>query len=160
MANLKAYLQENLKPLAEYLKKREEQGLRAVYNEDERPDDVVRIWISYDIDNDEDKSRHQLLYDWLNELHAESWGDSAATFTWKIDCEPTNELVARWIVEDLIKNGSLKGKTFKDNEWQKTKDISLYVFYRYKCVVNKEEKRNSNHFVLIQNAEIRHSEGF
>jgi hypothetical protein len=154
MKSLKDYLQ-NLP----YSKKTDK---ASVYNEKERPKNAIRIWISYDIDKGDDKSQRNLLYDWLSKYDAESWGNSVATFLWKLaeDCEPTNEIVAQWIVEELIQQKLLLGSSFEDMQWQNTKDISLYVFYRYRVKKNGKETYNSNHFVLIQNAEITHKDGF
>lgn len=154
MKSLKDYLQ-NLP----YSKKTDK---ASVYNEKERPKNAIRIWISYDIDKDDDKGQRNLLYDWLSKYKAESWGNSVATFLWKLaeDCEPTNEIVAQWIVEELIQQKLLLGSSFEDMQWQKTRDISLYVFYRYRVKSDGKESRNSNHFVLIQNAEITHQDGF
>ena len=162
MKSLKDYLQ-NLPSLVEYLEQYfQKTGKTSVYNEKERPKNMIRIWLSYDIDKDEDQSRHKLLYNWLSEYHAESWGNSVATFLWELeeDCEPTNEIVARWIVNELVQKKLLLGSSFEDNKWKNTKDISLYVFYRYRVKSDGKESRNSNHFVLIQNAEITHRDGF
>lgn len=162
MKSLKEYLQ-NLPSLTKYLEQYfNKTGKSSVYNEKARPKNAIRIWLSYDIDKDEDQSRHKLLYDWLSKYKAESWGNSVATFLWKLaeDCEPTNETVARWIVKELIQQKLLLGSSFEDMQWQKTKDISLYVFYSYRVKKNDKETYNSNHFVLIQNAEITHKDGF
>lgn len=162
MKSLKEYLQ-NLPSLTKYLEQYfEKTGKTSVYNEQERPKNAIRIWLSYDIDKDEDQSRHKLLYDWLSKYKAESWGNSVATFLWKLaeDYKPTNEIVAQWIVEELIQQKLLLGSSFEDMQWQKTKDISLYVFYRYNTTIKTKEVNNSNHFVLIQNAEITHKDRF
>lgn len=162
MKTLKDYLQ-NLLSLTKYLEQYlNTTGKISVYNEQERPKNAIRIWLSYDIDNDEDQSRHKLLYNWLSRYHAESWGNSVATFLWDLaeDCHPTNEIVAQWIVNELIQQKLLSGTSFEDKQWQKTKDISLYVFYSCRVKKNGKETYNSNHFVLIQNAEITHKDGF
>lgn len=62
-------------------------------------------------------------------------------------------MVAKWLVDELINASVLNGNSFEDKEWMRTKNISLYIIYRY----NEEGKMNSNHFVLIQNAEITHN---
>lgn len=153
MTSLKNFLR-NCISLREYLKRYSQKaGIMSVYNEQSRPKNAIRIWVSYDIDNDSDNHRHKLLYNWLSNYDAESWGNSVATFLWNIQQEPTNELVAKWLVDELINASVLNGNSFEDKEWMRTKNISLYIIYRY----NEEGKMNSNHFVLIQNAEITHN---
>lgn len=40
----------------------------------------TRVWFSYDIDNDTDRSKHERLEKVLQSFNAESWGNSVATF--------------------------------------------------------------------------------
>lgn len=137
---------------------------KTVYNEDSRPAGRVRVWLSYDIDKEKWDEIQNEFYSWLDGLKAEAWGNSIATFTWGIGCEPTNELVAMWIVDEMLKREEplLIGKDFKSMEWQKTPHMSLYVYYRYSYTDEKQNmtRRDSNYFVLLHNAELPHLGGY
>ena len=161
MKPFKDYLQKNCKDLVEHLNTMASKGVQSVYDENTRPENAVRIWLSYDIDHDDDESRHNTLYKWLALQKAESWGDSVSSFVWSIDSVPQNKDIAKMLVDELTKlDNILDGDSFEDVKWKLSKDISLYVIYRYKVSVNEEYKYNSNHFVLVQNAEITHKDGF
>ncbi len=135
-----------------------------VYDEDSRPAGKVRVWLSYDIDKERRDEIQNEFYSWLDSLNAEAWGNSIATFTWRIECEPTNELVARWIVDEMLKREKplLIGKDFNSMEWEKTPHMSLYVYYRYSYFDEKQNntRHNSNYFVLLHNAVLPHLGGY
>ena len=125
----------------------------SVFNETELPVTKIgktRIWISFDIDNDPNKVVRKALYNWFNEQQQiESWGNSVATF-----------LVDDYMLDSKVKNYIVAGlqgaNVLAKNDWKKTPNISLYVFYRTK----KEGRANSGHFVLIQTAKIKQANGF
>ena len=167
MEDLKDYLKHSLINLRDYFKKTEAKHVKTVINEKERPEDAVRIWVSFDFNKTDGKEYYVNVDKWSKdkEIQAEMWGNSVRTFLWKgIKEEPTIESIAKYLVEKFIKYEILDGEKFEDNKWQKTKDTSIYVFYRYKVKITKNEKteimRNSNHFVLVLNAEIPHLDYF
>ena len=156
---MKQFIKDNTE-LSEYV------GLipESVYNETKRPSGKIRIWLSYDIDEGHWDDYGDGLYEWLDSLNAEAWGNSVATFIGKISYEPTNELVARWIVERMLAREKplLHGKDYKSMEWKKTPHLSLYVYYRYDYISEDKKKHScdSNHFVLLHNAKMPHLGGF
>ena len=159
---MKEYIQ-NVEPMKSYLAEKKD----SVYNEENRPKDKVRIWLSYDVE-----AGHEDLYDKLyamfSDLQAEQWGNSVATFLVKTGYAPKNENIAQFIVDECIAKDILDGDSFTDNKWKKTKGLSLYVFYRYYYYdTSKEDKENENpkvfnsdHFVLLHNAPIKHLKGW
>ena len=159
---MKNYVQ-NVGEMKTYLAKRQD----SVYTEDLRPKDQVRIWLSYDVEEG-----HEDLYDKLYILfkaaRAEQWGNSVATFLLEIEEVPTNEYIAQTIVHFLHSCGIIKEDNFDNGKWKETKGLSLYVFYRYyyhdTSKENKENENpkvfNSDHFVLLHNAPIKHLDGW
>ena len=153
---MKDYIQ-NIEPMKSYLAEKKD----SVYIEENRPKDKVRIWLSYDIEQG-----HEELYDkfytMFNDLKAEQWGGSVATFTAKLEDDIENQDVAIYIVKTCIKYKILDGELFKDLKWKKTKGLSMYVFYRYSYFDEKQKKDilNSDHFVLLHNAPIKHIDGW
>lgn len=159
---MKDYVQ-NVEPMKSYLAKKKD----SVYIEEKRRKNKVRIWLSYDVE-----AGHEELYDKLyamfEDLKAEQWGNSVATFLAQAKASVKKEGVAIYIVKKCIKYGILDGESFEDNKWKKTKGLSLYVFYRYYYYdKSKEEKENespkefnSDHFVLLHNAPIKHLNGW
>ena len=156
---MKKYIREKSE-LSEYI----ELVPKTVYDEDSRPAGKVRVWLSYDIDKEKWNEIQNEFYAWLDDLNAEAWGNSITTFTWGIKCEPTNELVAYWIVDEMLKRDKplLMGQYFDSMEWQKTPHMSLYVYYRYSYTDEKEKttRCDSNYFVLLHNAELPHLGGY
>ena len=121
-----------------------------VYDEICVPDNHTRIWISFDIDNDPDKSKRKQLYDWFNkQTDIESWGNSVATFlVEKCFTDRNNTDAIEYLKNELKSAGVLIDHI---TEWSQTEDISIYVIYRS----TREGKKYSGHFVLIQNAKIK-----
>ena len=105
---MKDYIQ-NIEPMKSYLAEKKD----SVYIEENRPKDKVRIWLSYDIEQG-----HEELYDkfytMFNDLKAEQWGGSVATFTAKLEDDIENQDVAIYIVKTCIKYKILDGELFKD----------------------------------------------
>lgn len=157
MKDLKDYLRENIEPLSSYIKKH----MDSVYTEEKRPKDKVRIWLSYDVeDGYEEKYDH--LYKLFDALGAEQWGNSVATFLLPISQTPNNEMIANILVNILMEKELLDGDNFEDEEWKKTKGLSFYVIYRYSYYdeTKKKDILNSDHFVLLHNAPIKHLDGW
>lgn len=141
---------------SEYMK----EGKASVYEESVVPAGHTRFWISFDIDNQNDKdadgnTRRDKLYDWLNHRkQIESWGNSVATFLTE-ECfrDSSNSDAIDYLVKEFK-----TANVFNNNiEWAKTPDISLYVTYRSR---NLSHNTYSGHFVLIQNAKIKQPRGF
>lgn len=165
---MKTYLNQNNRDLKEHLERREEtfEENTSVYFEksDPRPKNATRIWLSYDINDDEaPKSCRDNLLEWLAGWNAESFGASVATFLVKDEYLHPDEKVAAWLIQNLKDNNVL----LKDDNitmakpYLSTPGISLYVFYRSR---NNDEgeaiRRQSGHFVLIQNAPMKHIGGY
>lgn len=144
--------------LTEHIQLWNKRGLTSVYTETSIPDNNIRIWLSFDIDNDdENQTRHKILYNWLFKKNAEAWGNSIATFLveWKENRTPKNQDIKKFLVNELTKiDGILHGKNYDDPAWKESIDISLFVNYKYNVLVNKEVIRGSSYFALIQNANI------
>ncbi len=159
---MKNYVQD-VGEMKTYLDRRKD----SVYTEERRPKDHVRIWLSYDIE-DGYGALYDPLYALFNELGAESWGGSVATFLVPIEQAPDNAFIAEILVNMLQEKEIVAGNSFEDEAWKKTKGLSLYVFYRYYYHdTSKEGKENENpkvfnsdHFVLLHNAPIKHADGW
>lgn len=153
---MKNYVQ-NVGEMKTYLDKRQD----SVYIEESRPKNAVRIWLSYDVAQGHDEL-YDKFYTMFDDLKAEQWGNSVATFLVTTKCAPKNEDIAPFIVGKCIANGILDGDSFEDMKWKKTKDVSLYVFYRYSYYDEGQKKDilNSDHFVLLHNATITHLNGW
>lgn len=144
--------------LTEHKQQWGKKGLKSVYDETSIPESFIRIWLSFDIDNDNvNQTRHKILYDWLSKKNAEAWGNSVATFLveWKENRTPQNQDIQKILVNELTKvDGILLGKNYNDETWKASEDISLYVNYKYAVKVNNNIQKGSNYFILIQNADI------
>ncbi len=115
------------------------------------PAGITRIWISFDIEEDPEKTRRKALYEWFNsQIQIESWGNSVATF-----------LAEGYVVYDKQLSDKLiseltKAKVLNANKWAETPGISLYITYESRII----NTQRSGHFVLIQNAKIMQANGF
>lgn len=158
---LKKYLQNSNLNISEYLQKTHKKGIQSVYNEKDRHENAVRVWVSFDFNKTEGKDYYINVNEWTKAIKAETWGNSVRTFLWEIQkTEPTIESVAERLVNELIQFEILDGNSFNDHKWEKTTDTSIYVIYRYKVTVDGKDKLNSNHFVLVMNADIPHDDTF
>lgn len=150
--------------LTEHIQLWNKRGLTSVYTEKSIPENNIRIWLSFDIDNDdENQTRHKKLYDWLCKKNAEAWGNSIATFLveWKENRTPQNQDIRKILVNELTKaDGILRGKNYDDPAWKESIDISLYVNYKYAVKVNNYIQKGSNYFALIQNANLPFHTGY
>lgn len=155
MKNLKDYLNDSIEP---YIEK----NGSSVYAEEKRPKNEVRIWLSYDAEDGADET-YRKLYNLFDELGAESWGNSVATFLVEIPNAPTNSTIAEILVNMLQEKDILDGNDFEDESWKGTQGLSIYVIYRfYYHDTTKENPKvfNSDHFVLLHNAPMKHLNGW
>lgn len=164
----KKYINKKNKDLKTHIERREEtfEESTSVYfeNSDPRPKNATRIWLSYDINDEEaPKDCRKNLLEWLAGWSAESFGASIATFLVDQMYLHTDEAVADWLTQELKDNSVL----LEDDDITMTKSylstpgISLYVFYRTRNNGNDGELRQqSGHFVLIQNAPMKHKGGY
>lgn len=153
---MKNYVQD-VGEMKTYLDKRKD----SVYIEESRPENKVRVWLSYDVE-DGHEDLYDKLYTLFNGIKAEPWGNSVATFLIDVDGVPTNEKVARKIVHFMFLCGIVKEDDFENGKWKNTKGLSIYVIYRYSYRENANSKPvlNSDHFVLMHNAPIKHLKGW
>ncbi|MBR1374301.1 hypothetical protein IJ556_07635 [bacterium] len=158
---LKQYLQASDIDITKYLEKALEKGVTSVYNEKDRPENAIRVWVSFDFNDTEREDYYTNVDKWTKSIKAETWGNSIRTFLWENQrAEPTIESVAKKLVNELIQYKILDGKSFDEGKWKNTKNISIYVIYRYKMTIDGKDKLNSNHFVLVMNAKIPHDDTF
>lgn len=162
---MKKYLNKECPELKEYIQTLKERGIRStMYNEQTRPKNATRIWISYDISEDADPKCRESLYDWLNNNNAESFGNSVATFLLRGVCFSNNTKVAKWLIKELKDANVLSDEDKEANEnteYLKTQGLSLYIIWRSRNISDgTAAKRYSDHFVLIQNTNIWHKQGF
>lgn len=156
-----------LNPESETLKRHRE-GIHknsSVYFEITRPKNTTRIWVSYDIKDEEapEKCREKLEA-WLKDHLAESFGNSIATFLLKGQCFSTNSQTAKWLINQL-KEAEVLGEEDSDSseksQFLHTPGLSLYVIYRSRNEGDGDlEKLYSGHFVLIQNTPIANEGGY
>lgn len=165
---MKKYLNQNNRDLKKHLERREEtfEENKSVYfeNSDPRPKNATRIWLSYDInDKKAPKDCRDNLIEWLASWEAESFGISVATFLVDGIYLRSDKEVATWLIQELKDNDVLKkdDEITIDKPYLSTPGLSLYVFYRTR---NDEDgsalKQQSGHFVLIQNASMKHVGGY
>ena len=162
---MKKYLNKECPELKEYIQTLKERGIRStMYDEQTRPKNATRIWISYDISEDADPKCRKSLYDWLNTKNAESFGNSVATFLLRRECFNNNTKVAKWLIKELKDANVLSDEDKEANEkteYLKTRGLSLYIIWRSRNIGDgTAAKRYSDHFVLIQNTNIWHKQGF
>ena len=162
---MKKYLNKECPELKEYIQILKERGIRStMYDEQTRPKNATRIWISYDISEDADPKCRKSLYDWLNNKNAESFGNSVATFLLRGVCFNNNTKVAKWLIKELKDANVLSDEDKEANEkteYLKTRGLSLYIIWRSRNISDgTAAKRYSDHFVLIQNTNIWHKQGF
>lgn len=134
------------------------ENVPTVYKESEVHNGHTRIWISFDIDDNQikndDKTTRKNLYNWFNiQKQIESWGDSVATFLVnKCFSDQSNQDALEYLCKELI-----KADVLDKQDWAKTPKISLYIIYRS---TNNSGQKYSGQFVLIQNAKIRQARKF
>ena len=162
---MKKYLNQECPELKDYIQTLKERGIhRTMYNEQARPKNATRIWISYDISEDADHNCRTNLYKWLNNKNAESFGNSVATFLLRGVFFYSNTKVAKWLIKELKEANVLSDEdegANENTEYLRTRGLSLYIIWRSQNSGDgSAAKRYSDHFVLIQNSKIWHKQGF
>ncbi|MBR1374300.1 hypothetical protein IJ556_07630 [bacterium] len=119
-----------------------------VYQEEDVPQRKIRIWLSFDINNDPNSAIREAIWNILVPKKVESWGTSVYTY---LDDDMGEDNIQNSLVLMLQEAGVLNRPY-----WQNTPGVSIYVIWRRHYRRENEWYYRSGYFTLIQNADVSH----